>query len=189
MSGTAELHPDATLSPSKRDLLVVWLPTQPWFHGDATGIEILGNYRFVDPDGDVGIETLLVRAGDATFQVPLTYRSEPLEEASEGLVGTMEHSTLGTRWVYDAPVDPAYVAELIRVIREGDSEADRSHGEKTAWVEGSGVVPGVDVTGQVRIAREVGNDEHFTPDNARGILTGTWNDGCEPRNAVLACLK
>lgn len=189
MSGTAELHPDATLTPSKRDLLVAWLPSQPWFHGDAGSIVIVGNFRFVDPYGEVGIETHLVRAGDATYQVPLTYRSEPLEEAAEGLVGTMEHSVLGTRWTYDATSDPVYLAELVRVIREGDTEADRSSGDKTAWVEGSGVVPGVDVQGQVRIAREIGHDEHFTPEHARGILTGTWNDGCDPRSAVLAFLK
>lgn len=91
--------------------------------------------------------------------------------------------------MYDAPGDPVYDVELVRVIREGDTEADRSAGEKTAWVEGSGVVPGVNLMGATRIARVIGDDDQFTTAQARGILVGKWNEGCTPREAVLACLK
>lgn len=186
MSGTATIH-DATLTPGKLDLLAAWLPTQAWFEGDATDLERVGSYRFVDPDGEVGIETILVRSAGVTYQVPLTYRSEPLGDADAHLVGTMEHSVLGKRWVYDAPGDPVYVAELIRVIREADTECDLSRGEKTATVEGSGVVPGVDLAGQARIARVI-DDEGFS-ENARGLLTGTWSEDGRTRVALLACLK
>ena len=34
-SGTAEIHSDATLIPSKLELLAAWLPKQAWFAGDA----------------------------------------------------------------------------------------------------------------------------------------------------------
>ncbi|MEI2826114.1 MAG: hypothetical protein V9F04_06650 [Dermatophilaceae bacterium] len=52
----------------------------------------------------------------SSTKCPLTYRSAPLAGADRALVGTIEHSVLGTRWVYDAPHDPAYVAELLRTI-------------------------------------------------------------------------
>ncbi len=186
MSGTAIIH-DATLTPGKLDLLATWLPKQPWFHGDATDLERVGSYRFVDPDDEVGIETILVRSAGVVYQVPVTYRAAPLTDADAHLIGTMEHSVLGTRWVYDGPGDPMYVTELIRVIREGDTEADLSLGEKTATVEGSGVVPGVDLAGQARIARVI--DEEGFSEHARGLLTGTWTQDGRTRVAVLACLK
>lgn len=189
MSGIADVNPNAVLSPGKAELVAGWLPSQPWFDGDASTAEIVGSYRFVDPDGEVGIESHLVRVGDVTYHVPLTYRGAPLPDAEEYLVGTMQHSDLGQRWVYDATGDPVYDVELVRVIREGDTEADRSAGEKTAWAEGSGVVPGVDLAGQVRVARVLGDDAHFTTDMARGILVVRWNDGCDSREAVVACLR
>lgn len=189
MSGIAEVHPDATLSPTKLELVVGWLPKQPWFDGDTSTARIVGAYRFVDPDGDVGIETLLVRVGDTTYHVPLTYRGAPLDEAADYLVGTMDHSLLGTRWVYDATGDPVYTVELVRVIREGDTEADRSVGEKTAWVEGSGVVAGVDLAGHLRVVRAVDDDPHFSTEHARGLLTARWNDEGDEREAVVAALR
>ena len=58
MSGTAEIH-DATLTPTKLELLAGWLPSQDWFHGSADDLTRVASYRFVDPDGEVGIETIL----------------------------------------------------------------------------------------------------------------------------------
>lgn len=77
MSGIADVNPDAVLSPSKLDIVAAWLPSQPWFTGDAAEAEIVGSYRFVDPDGEVGMESHLVRCGDTTYHVPLTYRGAP----------------------------------------------------------------------------------------------------------------
>ena len=37
MSGTAEVH-QSTLTPTKLELLAAWLPTQPWFDGDAADL-------------------------------------------------------------------------------------------------------------------------------------------------------
>nr|WP_257910073.1 phosphotransferase [Janibacter limosus] len=50
------------------------------------------------------------------YRVPLTYRDAPLEGAEAALVGEMEHSVLGHRWVYDAPHDPVYVTQLLELL-------------------------------------------------------------------------
>ncbi|WP_045746231.1 CG0192-related protein [Actinoplanes rectilineatus] len=120
----ALLH-KATITPTKLELLSSWLPTRPWFDGPAGGeITRVAAARFDDPAGEVGIETLLVRAGDGpTLHVPLTYRGAPLAGADAFLVGTTEHSVLGKRWVYDATGDPVYVVELARVIRDAGNQA------------------------------------------------------------------
>src|ERR1700710_2202585 len=93
----------ATLQPSKLELLQDWAPTQPWFDGDRSAeLVTVAAYRFDDPEGEVGIETLLVRAGDGpVLQVPLTYRAAPLDGGDAWLIGTMQHSVLGQRWTYD----------------------------------------------------------------------------------------
>lgn len=187
MSGTAEVHPDATLTPGKLEIIAQWLPTQPWFTGDPSDLDRVARFRFVDPDGEVGMETLLVASGGVTYQVPLTYRAEPLVDAAEYLVGTMEHSTLGKRWVYDATGDPVYLDELIRVIRDADNEAQLSSGEQTMTVEGSGAQLVANSSGTARLARVL-DAEHRLPSRVVGNLTGTWTQDGQQRTAVLATL-
>ncbi|ALE07567.1 hypothetical protein AL755_04930 [Arthrobacter sp. ERGS1:01] len=114
----------ATLSPNKMELLSVWLPAQPWFREGDPALHQVGAYRFDDPAGEVGMETILVAAGDTVLQNPLTYRGAPLEGAEQWLIGTMEHSVLGTRWVYDACGDPVYVAELAAALVAGRPQAE-----------------------------------------------------------------
>ncbi|GAA0457070.1 hypothetical protein Ade02nite_06090 [Paractinoplanes deccanensis] len=116
----------AQISPTKLELLEAWLPAREWFGGESgAGLERVAAYRFDDPDGEVGIETLLVRVGDGpVFQVPLTYRGAPLDGAEAWLVGTCEHSVLGQRWVYDATGDPVYAAALTRAILGGEGQAE-----------------------------------------------------------------
>lgn len=80
-------------------------------------------YRFDDPDGKVGIETFLALAGDQVLHVPLTYRDAPVEGADDGLICTMEHSVLGTRWVYDGLSDPLFVQMLAATAMTGQGEA------------------------------------------------------------------
>lgn len=112
----------ANLSPSKLELIAGYLPKQPWFIQDGTP-ELIGAYRFDDPAGEVGIETHVVAAGDRIYQVPLSYRGYELAGAEEWLIGTMDHSVLGTRWVYDACADPIYVKALATAILTGQEEA------------------------------------------------------------------
>ena len=73
----------ATITPTKAELIADWAPTQPWGPPPTDPIEVIGSYRFDDPDGRVGMETHLVTAGDTLLQVPLTYRDEPLDGADE----------------------------------------------------------------------------------------------------------
>jgi hypothetical protein len=114
----------AELRPTKMELLEGWLPQQPWFTAGAA-VNKLGSFRFDDPDGEVGLETILVGDGGAVFHVPLSYRGSPLEGAETFLIGTMQHSVLGTRWVYDAAGDPCYVAALTDAILTGRQQAEQ----------------------------------------------------------------
>lgn len=113
----------ATLTPTKADLIAKWAPTQAWGPSDAGPIELIGSYRFDDPDGRVGMETHLVSAGDTLLQVPLTYRDAPLDGAEDALITEMQHSVLGTRWVYDGLRDPTFVLMLAGVAMTGQGEA------------------------------------------------------------------
>ena len=99
----------ATLTPTKDELIADWAPTRPWGPSVAEPIDVIGSYRFDDPDGRVGMETHLVSAEGGLLQVPLTYRDEPLDGAEDALITEMEHSVLGTRWVYDGLRDPQFV--------------------------------------------------------------------------------
>jgi hypothetical protein len=120
---------DAVLNPSKQDLLKSWLPKQSWFQeleADAAQLEHIGAFRFDDPAGEVGMETHLLRtAGEAVVHVPLTYRGAPLPGAEGFLAGTMEHSVLGDRWIYDACADPVFATALATVIVQGGSGAEQ----------------------------------------------------------------
>lgn len=108
------------------DLLRAWVPTQPWLADvDASTVEAVGAYRFDDPDGEVGIETHLLRTVDGQIlQVPVTYRGSPLAGAELSLIATTQHSVLGERWVYDACGDQVYVRALATAILSGGTQAE-----------------------------------------------------------------
>jgi hypothetical protein len=113
----------ATITPTKAELIAEWAPTRPWGPSAGDPIEVIGSYRFDDPDGRVGMETHLVAAGGALLQIPLTYRDEPLDGAEGALITEMQHSVLGTRWVYDGLRDPRLVVMLAAVAMTGQGEA------------------------------------------------------------------
>jgi hypothetical protein len=113
----------ATITPTKAELIADWVPTRPWGPPADVPIDVIGSYRFDDPDGRVGMETHLVTAGGTLLQVPLTYRDEPLDGAEDALIVEMQHSVLGTRWVYDGLRDPRLVVMLAAVTMTGQGEA------------------------------------------------------------------
>lgn len=121
----ATLH-QATLTPTKTELAADWLPRQPWFDAPVEDLAVVGAFRIDDPDGEVGVETMLVTTGGdpAPWQVAWTYRAAPLDGADDALVGTMEHSALGRRYVYDAPADPVYQAVVRATVEGRGGEAD-----------------------------------------------------------------
>jgi hypothetical protein len=80
----------------------------------------VADYRFDDPAGEVGVETILWRTDrGAILQTPLTYRAAPLADAETHLIGTSEHSVLGRRWVYDGCGDHVWAATLAETILTG----------------------------------------------------------------------
>ncbi|MEW2288690.1 1,4-alpha-glucan branching protein [Streptomyces sp. NPDC047841] len=141
-----------TLKPGKTELLADWLPGRPWYRGgpDAPVLEKSGGFRLDDPEGEVGIEFMVVTdtsgPGRTAYLAPLTYRGAPLEGAEHALVGTTEHGVLGTRWVYDGCHDPVLVAELLALI-EGRAQAmaqsvtDTPDHEVTRSYDGAPLVP------------------------------------------------
>jgi Maltokinase N-terminal cap domain len=114
---------DTTMSPGKLELLAAWLPAQPWYSGTGSepALSKAGGFRLDDPQGQVGIEFMVVTDGSgdaaATYQVPLTYRACALADADGGLVGTAEHGVLGRRWIYDGTRDRVLVDQLVALIQ------------------------------------------------------------------------
>jgi hypothetical protein len=208
----------ATLAPSKIELLSGWVPAQSWVgDADVSTLEAVGSYRFDDPAGDVGIETHLLRAaGGQLFQVPLTYRNDPLAGAESALLGTMQHSVLGERWVYDGCADSVYLTALATAILTGGSEAahevvtDKGNVPRptTTRVLGSGspdiavpalgpvtyaseatstVITMTSLTLVVLRAIEVGNANDSSTDTQ--ILSGTWPGNDVPALLAVARLR
>jgi Maltokinase N-terminal cap domain len=113
----------ATITPTKAQLIADWAPSQAWGPPPDVPLEVIGAFRFDDPDARVGMETHLVRYGTTLLQIPLTYRDEPLEGADDAFIVEMQHSALGTRWVYDGLRDPRLVVMLAAVAMTGQGEA------------------------------------------------------------------
>lgn len=188
MSGTAHVHPDANLRPNKIELLSNWLPTQPWFDADPSQLKRVASYRFVDPDGEVGLDCMLIASGTSVFHVPVTWRATPLTDGD--LIGTLEHSVLGTRYCYDGPSDPVFLAELLRVITEGDTAADAlaaGEGEpraRTIAVQGTVTVNGKPQGEEPVLIRKLDG----TASSSHAVLVGTWQPGGHGRTDILATL-
>jgi hypothetical protein len=131
------------------ELVSTWAPLQSWSGAlDLGTLSPAGAYRFDDPQGEVGIETLLVRSADGqVFQVPLTYRGAAMNGAETALITRMQHSVLGERWVYDGCGDPAYAQALATAILTGGNQAElevvtdegTERREATTKVAGNGV--------------------------------------------------
>lgn len=160
----------AVLQPTKIELLTAWLPKQPWSPEAVNGLDRVTTFRFDDPAGEVGLEVLLVRADDGAggsvlLQVPLTYRAAPLTGAESHLVGTLEHSVLGKRWVYDACADPVFTAVLAATILDAGTNAQE-------------IVAGDDGTQEPRepAARAFGSGRQgqtWEAQHARPVMTAT----------------
>ena len=186
----------AELKPSKIELITTWLDGQTW--GGSGEVTALGAYRYDDPDGQVGMEGHLVSRDGVVLHVPLTYRGAPLDDPDAVLVGELEHSVLGRRYVYDAVTDPVAVGCLARaltgdqqqaelVVYDGDTvvgQRDQSvtvravpgNGEPTT---GCAVVPLA--TGHELSVARVDADR---PAGSR-LLVATWAGG----SAVIAALR
>jgi len=115
-----------TLRPSKLELLAQWMRAEPWYRGAMSPhLSIVGGFRLDDPDGEVGLEFLIVRddPDGIVYLAPVSYRSAPLRdgESENHLIGTIEHGVLGTRYVYDGPADPVW-RSAVAALLDGDAE-------------------------------------------------------------------
>ena len=199
----------ATITPTKDALIAEWAPSQRWGPPPGVRTEVVGSYRFDDPDARVGMETFIVRAADALLHVPLTYRDEPLPGADDALIVEMEHSVLGTRWVYDGLRDPRLVIMLAAVTMTGQGEALGMAVYDGRWyiaptnvrIRGGGwtlervPVDGFEVTGEDATSVVLRNDgfeltvfRRLAPGPRPAIgLTATWDGQTDP--VVLAAVR
>ncbi|MFC7374457.1 hypothetical protein ACFQRD_04165 [Brachybacterium sp. GCM10030268] len=181
----ATIH-QAELTPSKSDMLRTFLESRSW--GEAGELEVLGAYRFDDPEGEVGIECHVARVGETIFHLPLAYRGAPVADAEEHLIGLMEHSVLGQRYVYDGLQDEVVLdcfrralcgqqqqAELEIVDAEGKPAGSRAQ-SVTLSLE-------VDEGEELPSAETLLDGAPFTVVRTVGELDGTvrlvaaWSDG------------
>ena len=137
----AILH-EATLTPGKLDIVAALLPDRQWEVTASAGeMERVGSFRFDDPAGKVGVETLLVQVADGPLlAVPLTYREAPLGGGEDWLVTTMDHSVLGTRWAYDGCADPVWAATTLAAVVDGGVHAEQvvaSEGREVPYDNGT----------------------------------------------------
>jgi hypothetical protein len=204
----AILH-EATISPRKDELIDPWLRTRSWWDGVVERGPV-GSFRLDDPAGEVGIECFLFgSASGSTLFVPVTYRSGPLPDTETSLLGTMVHSVLGDRYVYDGCADPVFVATVLDTIRSGGGHADlrvrKADGTEvtrepmaTARADGVPTVPAHDPTQPVSPSDGSDRTTILGPDLALTVmrrigdapegpgLIGSFAGGVDLRLAVVA---
>jgi predicted trehalose synthase len=116
------------------ELLDAWLPQQRWYAakgGGAPELTRLGGLLLSDDGGAQAgpavVDVLFVQAttqdgASAVYQVPLTFRSAPVDELAPALVGVHEDAERGELYVYDGPHDPVYRRALLRLLaQEGEA--------------------------------------------------------------------
>ncbi|MFI8521699.1 1,4-alpha-glucan branching protein [Streptomyces sp. NPDC085481] len=208
-----------TMTPTKLELLASWLPTRSWYQG-AGGVPELakaGGFRLDDPEGEVGIEFMVVRDASGAephgYLVPMTYRGKPLDGAEGALIGTSEHGVLGTRYLYDGAHDPVLVGGLAALLQgraepQAQSLTDTPDPSVTATLDGEagwatpvaevsveedgpdGTVVGLGAGApRLRLTRVLGTGREL-PAGARGAVTTGWHpvDGEERREAFVVVL-
>ncbi|MEU8530400.1 MULTISPECIES: maltokinase N-terminal cap-like domain-containing protein [Streptomyces] len=183
-----------TMNPTKLELLAQWLPTRPWYEATGRTPEPVkaGGFRLEDPEGEVGIEFMVVTDASATepvaYLVPLTYRAAPLDGAgADALIGTSEHGVLGTRWIYDGVHDPVLAAQLLALLRdqaEPQAQSVSDTPDPTVLRAGAALADGAtfaDVTVNRRLAAS-------PAPVAAAHVTATWRlpDGTETRSVFVA---
>jgi hypothetical protein len=180
-----------SLVPGKLDLLTEWLPAQGWYIRTAIGrpeLSRAGGFRLDDPDGEVGIEFMIVLdhsvADAVAYLVPMTYRGSPQAGADDALIGTTEHGVLGTRWIYDGARDQVLLTQLGELIQgraEAQAQSQSNVPDPTVHshaVPGAASTPGgrLDIS-VVRVLVPFAASAAADPGQAGvGLVSATWTD-------------
>ncbi|GAA4557873.1 maltokinase N-terminal cap-like domain-containing protein [Planotetraspora kaengkrachanensis] len=177
-----------TMTPTKLELLSEWLPKQSWYVGDTGTPELVraGGFRLDDPEGEVGIEFMVVvdtAAQDpVAYLVPMSYRGAALEDVpGEPLIGTSEHGVLGLRWIYDGVHDPVVMAQLHALLR---GEAIPQQQSKSDTPDPTVIVHGVapDDEFDVQVNRVLRPAAEAAEGSSGRVVAGwTWPDGTAAR--------
>ncbi|WGL50701.1 hypothetical protein P5P86_12080 [Nocardioides sp. BP30] len=162
----------ATIAPTKAEVLERRL---------GSPVTVLGAYRFDDPEGQVGVEGFLLDAGGTVLHAVLTYRNAPLAGADAHLICTMEHSVLGTRWVYDGLGDPVALGCYDRALR-----GDQAQATEEVW-DGAERIQTREPTVRVTLVLPDGHDQEAgvpviatdprESDGSRAHLLARWSGG------------
>jgi maltokinase len=132
--------------------LAGWMARQRWYatKGRTPALRVIGSFE--SDLGDALALTLLVidEAGDTPvlYQVPLVARDAPLPGGDKAFIGSADG-----RYLYDGPHDPAYAAELLRIM----TDESRVEGPDVV-VEGSRIVD----PGRVRRSRVLSGEQSNT---------------------------
>ncbi|PRB41487.1 1,4-alpha-glucan branching enzyme [Arthrobacter sp. MYb23] len=121
------------LNPSIEGLLRTWLPGKRWFPVKSPdfALEQVGGFSLPPASGthtgvEAQFEVVLLAVTHRTadggsrtdvVQVPLSYRSQPLPEATTALLGELADPQRGLRFVYDAVFDPGFVTAWLELMR------------------------------------------------------------------------
>ncbi|HEU5126465.1 MAG TPA: hypothetical protein VFU12_00630 [Glycomyces sp.] len=168
-----------TMTPTKLELLAEWLPKRPWYLGAAAPRLVkAGGFRLDDPEGEVGIEFMVVADTAApepvAYLAPMGYRGATLEGMpEESLIGVSEHGVLGPRWLYDGERDPVVAAQLRALMR---GKAEPQHQSESHTPDPTVTVRGSSGEGEVRINRVL--RPLAAGETPEGLIAGwTWPDG------------
>ncbi|MFI0976020.1 1,4-alpha-glucan branching protein [Streptomyces sp. NPDC021093] len=188
----ASIH-RTTMTPTKLELLTAWLPTRPWYLGTSGTPELTkaGGFRLDDPEGEVGIEFMVVTDGSGdhpvSYHVPLSYRAAPLEGADQGFVGTSEHGVLGRRWLYDGTHDPVLVGQLLALLQhraEPQAQSQSDTPDPSVTVSSTGVGPSGGL-----VSATVNDGEHGTAVTVRTEATAAGQSGEAAGPLILAVTR
>ena len=160
-----------------RDLLEGWLPAQRWYpaKGSSVRLEPAGSLLLPARPAEDGLSLevhfIRLESGDRVeiLQVPLSFRTKPLEDAANALLGEGEHPDLGRCWIYDAPHDPGFMAAWLDFLTAGAPmpEAAASAGSsaalREAWGQGTTIRPRV-------LSAEQSNTSVVVPVGGLGVI-------------------
>jgi maltokinase len=95
-------------------LLAEWLPKQRWYADKARSLGSVSSSLVATlVDGDPRLDVLVVEARDDRYQVPLSFRTSPVESMAYALVGEADGE-----YVYDGPHDADVNGAWLRSIAD-----------------------------------------------------------------------